>query len=242
MTDRETELFALATRLGIEINDVSPFDRALTHASAAAETSVPAPDYESLEFLGDAVLGMAVAHHLFETLPDRTPGEYSKMRAGLVNRRSVGRVATELGIASAILLGKGEEVAGGRQRIALLADCLEALIAAVYLDSGWDTARAFVVRIFQHELNRAHAADQVWDYKSRLQDYCQARRIPLPQFTVVRSEGPDHRKEFELGVSICGVPMGYGRGHTKKEAEQHAAKAALENEASIQALVREGLA
>lgn len=227
--DREKELKALAARLGVEISDFPLLDRALTHASYAAEVDHPLPDYESLEFLGDAVLGLAVGHHLFEAFPNRTPGEYSKMRAGLVNRRSVARAAGELGIARAIRLGKGEELSGGRQRISLIADCLEALIAAVYLDCGWDIARAFVARVFAHELARAHELDRVWDFKSRLQDFCQARHYPLPHFEVVRSEGPDHKKEFEVEVSIGKQPLGRGRGPTKKEAAQFAARAALES-------------
>ncbi len=224
---REDELRGLASRLGLEIHDLGLLDRALTHSSASAEWPHPLPDYESLEFLGDAVLGLAVGHDLFEKFPERTPGEYSRMRAGLVNRRSVARVAGELGIARVIRLGRGEESSGGRQRTSLIADCLEALIAAVYLDQGWEVARAFVVRVFAHELERAHELDRVWDFKSRLQDYCQANHIPLPHFEVVCSEGPDHKKEFEVEVTIQGKALGRGRGSTKKEAEQNAAGAAL---------------
>lgn len=228
MDERETVLRELAVRIGIEVKDFALFDRALTHASVASEASEPIHDYESLEFLGDAVLGLAVAHHLFEAFPDRTPGEYSKMRAGLVNRRSVARAADGIGLAPYVRLGKGEELAGGRQRISLVADCLESLIAAVYLDSGWEAARAFIVRVFAQELGRAQDGDRIWDYKSRLQDRCQAKRLPLPHFSVVHSEGPDHKKEFVVEVSIAGTPQGRGRGHTKKEAEQQAARAALE--------------
>jgi ribonuclease-3 len=225
---RTRQLRELASRLGIEIKDAGLFDRALTHASITAEVHEPIGDYESLEFLGDAVLGLAVAHHLFEALPDRTPGEYSRMRAGMVNRRVVSRVAARLNIADMIRLGKGEELSGGRGRTALMADCLEALIGAVYLDSGWETARAVVVWVFGAELERAAQTDRVWDYKSRLQNYCQAERIPLPRFLVVRSEGPDHLKEFEVEVILQESALGRGRGHTKKEAEQNAAREALE--------------
>jgi ribonuclease-3 len=187
-------------------------------------------DYESLEFLGDAVLGLAVAHHLFEALPDRTPGEYSRMRAGLVNRKCVARVARMLDIAPVIRLGKGEEQAGGRHRTALLADCMEAVIGAVYLACGWEPARDFVVRAFGEELDRSEHEDNLWDFKSRLQNYCQGEKMSLPDFVVVRAEGPDHDKEFEIEVFLRGEPAGRGRGRSKKEAEQHAAKAALEYE------------
>lgn len=230
ISTREEELRDLAQRLGVTIQNVTLYDRALTHSSLVSEGSGPALDYESLEFLGDAVLGLAVAHHLFETTPDRTPGEYSRIRAILVNRGCVARVAQKLEISPAIRLGRGEELSGGRQRASLLADCLEALIGAVYLDCGWTVANEFVVRIFGNELDRAHELDRAWDFKSRLQNYCQAKRIPLPQFILVHSEGPDHCKEFEVEVHLRDTAMGSGRGMTKKEAEQNAAREALEGE------------
>ncbi len=229
---RAEELKALAARIGLELEDLALLDRALTHASIFSDLQEPGRDYESLEFLGDAALGLAVAHHLYECAPDRTPGEYSRMRAGLVNRRCLARVAQDLGIAPAIRLGRGEELSGGRGRASLLADCLEAMIGALYLDQGWGATRQFVDRIFENEFARERAADRVWDFKSRLQNYCQAERIALPTFVIVRSEGPDHRKEFEVEVWVRGIPVGRGRGLTKKEAEQNAARAALEHEGS----------
>ena len=227
---REEELRALASRVGIQADNLELVDRALTHASIAAEARDGVRDYEALEFLGDAVLGLAVAHYLFENVPDLTPGEYSRMRAGVVNRRSVAEVATQLNIGPAIRLGKGEELSGGRKRQALLADCLEALVGALYLDQGWQAARAFVIRIFHGELEIERASDKIWDFKSRLQNYCQGHQFPLPTFVLVRSEGPDHRKEFEVEVLIRGQPAGRGRGSTKKEAEQQAARVALVRE------------
>ena len=227
---REAELRHLAERLGVDINDFSLFDRALTHASVVAESSEISHDYESLEFLGDAVLGLAVSHRLFEVLPDRTPGEYSRLRASLVNRRSVARVGRALDLTPAIRLGRGEELSGGRDRTALVADCLEAFIGAVYLDSGWPQAQAFVNRSFEVEVMEAVKSNRLWDYKSRLQNYSQAERIDLPKFEVVGAQGPDHQKEFEVEVWLRGQPVGRGRGPSKKEAEQQAAKAALEHE------------
>jgi len=227
---RADDLREFSRRMELGINDLALLDRALTHASVYSEMQRAVGDYESLEFLGDAVLGLAVAHYLFECVPDRTPGEYSRTRAGIVNRRCLARVAKELNIGPVIRLGKGEELSGGRERAALLADCLEATIGALYLDQGWEAARAFVARVFEKELRRALAADRVWDFKSRLQNYCQAGRMPLPEFRVVRSEGPDHRKEFEVEAWLRGAPIGRGRGSTKKEAEQNAARMALEHE------------
>jgi len=225
---RIQELEGLLEQLGLEVSNIELVDRALTHASMAAEADAQTYDYESLEFLGDAVLGLAVAHHLFEQCPDRTPGEYSRMRASLVNRRMLARVADRLAIGPVIKLGRGEEKAGGRKRASLLADCLEALIGAVYLDRGWPMTRAFIEDILRDELDSVAQEGVVWDYKSRLQHYCQAERFDLPRFVVVRSEGPDHRKEFEVEVLLNDEAWGRGVGRSKKEAEQAAARVALE--------------
>ena len=226
---RENELSELARRLGFEMKQVDLYDRALTHASMLSEEGGPAFDYESLEFLGDAVLGLVIAHHLFEHVPERTPGEYSRMRAGLVNKNCLARVGRELDIVPTIRLGKGEESAGGRQRAALVADCLEALIGAIYLDSGYDAAQVFIENAFDGELRNAEAADS-WDYKSRLQNHCQGNGMGLPEFIVVKAEGPDHKKEFEIEVYLQGELRGRGAGASKKAAEQKAARQALDHE------------
>lgn len=233
--EREAELRALGGALGFPIRDAALFDRALTHASVGDATAGRPADYESLEFLGDAVLGLVVAHHLYETRPGLGPGDYSRLRAGLVNRKAVARVGAALGIAPSIRLGKGEERSGGRGRDSLLADCLEALIGALYLDSGWEAARNFVLRAFQQEFVAAHGAALDWDYKSRLQNHCQARQLGLPRFEVVRADGPDHQKEFEVEVTLGGEPRGRGMGRSKKEAEQNAAREALDREAAREA-------
>lgn len=225
--ERVEELKGLAERLGFEINDATLYDRALTHSSRQSEGEQAGYDYESLEFLGDAVLGLAIAHNLFEGMPDLRPGDYSRMRAGLVNRKTVARVGGDLEIAPHIRLGKGEELSGGRERVALLADCMEALIGAIYLDHGYESARDFVVRVFADEVELARRGNLQGDFKSRLQNYCQAERIPLPRFNLIRSEGPDHQKEFEVEVELRGEPRGRGIGSTIKEAEQQAAREAL---------------
>lgn len=224
------ELTTLAARLGLRMENWALLDQALTHASAIAPHSGAAGNYESLEFVGDAVLGLAVTHYLYEHVPGRTPGEYSRMRAGTVNRRTLAKIARELGLGEAIRLGKGEETSGGRNRSALLADCMEAVIGAVYLDQGWIPAQTFVDSILQAELTRATRDDKLWDFKSRLQHYCQAQHIDLPVFTIVQCQGPDHRREFEVEVSLRNEPIGRGHGLTKKEAEQNAARAALQHE------------
>ncbi|HQE81482.1 MAG TPA: ribonuclease III [Candidatus Hydrogenedentes bacterium] len=230
---RFRELQALALRLGIRFENIAILDRALTHASIACERKDSCKNYESLEFVGDAALGLAAAHLLFERVPERTPGEYSRMRAAIVNRRCLARIARDLDIAPAIRLGKGEELAGGRARAALLADCLEALLGALYLDQGWEAARAFAVRLLEPEVASLQARRRIWDFKSRLLHHCQARHIGLPEFVVVRSDGPDHRKEFEVEVLLRGTSAGQGVGASKKEAEQKAAHMALLREGIV---------
>ncbi len=225
--EREAQLRGFAARLGISPRNLSLYEQAFTHASRVAEAQGGGGDYESLEFLGDAVLGLAAAHHFVDKVPGKTPGEYSRMRAGMVNRETVARVAEALDIAPLILLGRGEEISGGRQRVSLLADCLEALIGAVYLDRGWRTAEALVKRAFRRELARAGADGEARDCKSRLQEFCQAAGLGLPRFEVVSAEGPDHCKEFEVEVVVDGRAAGRGCGRSKKEAAQRAAREAL---------------
>lgn len=233
-TDTRLEtLRGLADRLGLEMNDYGLLDRALTHASAAGESDAEGEDYESLEFLGDAVLGLVTADFLVANAPGHGPGAYSQMRASVVNQKALAQVAGRLDIAPAIRLGKGEESSGGRERPALLSDCMESIIAALYLDKGFDEARAFVCRVFAEELERALSSKGILDYRSRLQNYCQIEQIPLPEFVVVRSSGPDHDREFAIEVRVKGKVTGRGSGKTKKEAEQNAARAALEHEGEL---------
>ncbi len=233
MTDQEDRaevLRAVADRLGLGFRNLALLDRALTHASVASEENHESQNYEALEFLGDAALSLAIADCLFECTPNGSPGELSRMRAAVVNRRMLARLARELGLGEAVRLGKCEEVSGGRLRDALLEDCLEALVGAIYLDQGWQTARAFVRRIFSKEIERAQSVGKWLDYKSKLQHHCQARYRVIPKFVVVRSAGPDHRKEFEVEVFIGDRPAGRGIGASKKQAEQEAARVALEQE------------
>lgn len=224
------DLSALVSRLGLDFRSLELLDQALTHASAAAEASDSRGNYESLEFLGDAVLGLAVAQWLYENAPGLGPGEYTRMRARVVNRNALAGVAEKLGIGPFIRLGRGEESSQGRRRKALLADCMEAIIAAAYLDCGWEATRTLIDTAFSDELNEAVHSKKEWDFRSRLQNYCQASRMPLPEFEVVREEGPDHKKEFEVAVRLRGEIVGHGVGSTKKEAEQKAAYAALQYE------------
>ena len=204
-------------------------EHAMTHTSRANEdVSGGVIDNESLEFLGDAVLGFVVADLLFREFPDFNEGQKSKIKASLVSTATLARLADQMRLGDHLLLGRGEEKTGGRRKQALLADGYEALIAAIYLDGGVEQARAFIVREFMplvEEVRRAGIVGQ--DHKSALQEYLQSRDEPLPEYRLTGTVGPDHRKLFQVEVSVRGTPLAEGSGASKKEAEQDAARSAL---------------
>jgi ribonuclease-3 len=200
---------------------------ALTHKSYANENRVPAHN-ERLEFLGDAVLGFVISEHLMNTCPESTEGDLSRLRASIVSEPALAAIARQIGLGSFLFLGRGEDQTGGRDKDSLLANCLEALIAAIYLDAGFDAVEAFVLRFFGEIIRRSCAARGTQDYKTELQELCQERIKQLPEYRVVSETGPDHQKQFEVELSLKGEVYGRGIGKSKKEAEQKAAKEALE--------------
>jgi ribonuclease-3 len=200
---------------------------ALTHKSYANENRVPAHN-ERLEFLGDAVLGFVISEHLMNTCPESSEGDLSRLRAAIVSEPALAAIAREIGLGSFLLLGRGEDQTGGRDKDSLLANCLEALIASVYLDAGIDAVEAFVLRFFGKVITRSCTARGTQDYKTELQELCQERIKQLPEYRVVSETGPDHQKQFKVELSLKGEVFGRGIGKSKKEAEQKAAKEALE--------------
>ncbi|RPJ53663.1 MAG: ribonuclease III [Acidobacteria bacterium] len=224
------DLSELEERVGHRFNDALLLERALTHRSRANEdASGGTTDNESLEFLGDAVLGFVMADLLFRDFPQLDEGQKSKIKASLVSTQTLGDLARELGLGQYLALGRGEEKTGGRNKQALLADGYEALIAALYLDGGIEAARGFIVREFSERLEDVRSPE-FWgrDYKSSLQEVVQARELPLPDYAVTSESGPDHRKVFHVEVRVAGEVMGTARGASKKAAEQEAARQALE--------------
>ncbi len=213
-------------RLSYTFKDEELLERALTHKSYANENKRTSHN-ERMEFLGDAVLGLVVSEHLMKTCPDSTEGDLSRFRAAVVSEPALASVARELGLGDFLLLGKGEDQSGGRNKDSLLADCLEALIAAVYLDAGKDAAEALVIRIFDAVITKTCSIGSLLDYKTDLQEICQERLKQLPEYRVLSETGPDHQKQFEMEVWIKGRLSGHGRGKSKKEAEQGAAREAL---------------
>jgi ribonuclease-3 len=220
---------------------------ALTHRSLAYETgpeTLPDPrsDNEQLEFVGDAVLGLAVAESLFHRFPHSREGELTRLRASLVSRRHLGAVAARIGLGEMLLLGRGEEQSGGRQKPALLANALEAVIAALYLDGGLGAARAFIeCHIIEPSLPDLHGAlsagetfsGAIGDHKSALQEHLQATGAGQPQYVLTAQSGPDHQKLFRVEVRISDGhggtrALGESEATTKKQAQQQAARIAVE--------------
>lgn len=220
---------------------------ALTHRSLAYEsggeaTSHPSSDNEQLEFVGDAVLGLAVAESLFRRFPHSREGELTRLRASLVSRRHLGAVGASIGLGDMLLLGRGEEQSGGRQKPALLANALEAVIAALYLDGGLEAARVFIERhIIEPSMPDLHGAlsagetfsGAIGDHKSALQEYLQATGAGQPQYVLTAQTGPDHQKLFRVEVRVSdgrggSRALGESEGTTKKQAQQQAARIAVE--------------
>jgi ribonuclease-3 len=216
----------LAGRLGWAVLDGDLLVRSLAHRSWCAENPGTGSN-ERLEFLGDAVLGLVVTDHLYRTYPDMPEGELAKVRASVVNSAALAELAAELEIGNALLLGKGEDQSGGRQKPSILADAMEALIGAVYLDQGWSASEIMVMRLLGDRIESAAAGPGGQDYKTRLQELCARLFDQLPVY-LVTDEGPDHAKLFHAIVHVRGRPQGDGRGRSKKQAEQAAAKMAWE--------------
>ena len=223
------EFDALQRAAGYRFRDLGLLEHAMTHTSRANEdVSGGVADNESLEFLGDAVLGFVIADVLFREFPEWDEGEKSKTKAGLVSTTTLARLAEQLGLGDHLLLGRGEEKTGGRRKQALLADGYEALIAAIYLDGGVEDVRVFIRRQFGGLLDEARQHGVIGqDFKSTLQELVQARNRPLPEYRVVGQLGPDHQKRFEVEVVVAGESLARASGPSKKEAEQEAARLAL---------------
>jgi ribonuclease III len=216
-------LVALETRLGYLI-DHELLERALTHRSYAYENG-GLPTNERLEFLGDSVLGLVVTDTLFRTHPDLPEGQLAKLRAAVVNMRALAGVGRSLELGRFVRLGRGEETTGGRDKSSILADTLEALIGAVYLERGLDDAAALVHRLFDPLIERSALLGAGLDWKTSLQELTAASSLGVPEY-VVEESGPDHAKTFRAIVRVAGVDYGSGVGRSKKEAEQQAAESA----------------
>ena len=235
--DRTELLTAIESRLGHRFTDRLRLECALTHSSFAHErlqgagrppAECAADDhYERFEFLGDAVLGLVISDLIMRRFPEAQEGELSRVRAGLVCCERLAERAQMLGLGEALRLGKGELATGGKDKASILAAAYEAVIAAVYLDAGFESARRMVMAHFQEIIETTPAIDLLGDYKTPLQELVQAASKTTPAYRVAREEGPDHMKVFEVEVFVNGECLARGRGRSKKEAEQDAARSAL---------------
>ena len=221
---------ALEARLGYHFRDRGMLEHALTHKSKAHEDpSGGVVDNESLEFLGDAVLGLVIADALYRSFPTYSEGQKSKIKANLVSTTSLAELGDRLGLGDHMILGRGEEKTGGRHKPALLADTCEALIAGLYLDGGLDAARGFIMRELGSRMEAARQPGYFGrDYKSRLQERLQSLSRSLPHYRVTSETGPEHRKLFAVQVVVDDEMLAEGQGKTKKDAEQEAARLAME--------------
>jgi ribonuclease-3 len=218
---------ALDRALGIAFRNGRLRETALTHRSYAFEHDLDATN-ERLEFLGDSVLGLVVTDMAFAAFPDMPEGELAKLRAAIVNAQALADVARSLDLGEVIRLGKGEEQSGGRDKASILADALEAVIGAVYLDRGLDEARTLVERLFRPLMEAYARGEGDRDYKTILQELASRELRTMPEYHL-EERGPDHEKEFTATVFLAGEAMGTGIGKSKKEAEQRAAREAFDH-------------
>lgn len=221
---------ALEERLDLRFADQATALAALTHKSYANEHRIETglADNERLEFLGDAVINLAVSHRLMERFPGAREGDLSKMRAAVVDELGLCEMARALDLGPLLRLGRGEELTGGRQKASLLADAMEAVIAAVFLESGLGPVLRIVNRFLGEAFARATAGTLDRDFKTQLQELAQSRLRATPRYRVVGERGPNHSKTFEVETDLRGEVLGHGVGRSKKDAEQAAAKLALE--------------
>ncbi len=217
---------SLEERIGYQFQDRSLLENALTHSSYANEhRGAGMPSNERLEFLGDSILGLIVADHLYRSRPDLPEGDLTRIRAALVCEGSLVEVAKALDLGSYLRLGKGEEAGGGRHRPSIQADAVEAMLAAVYLDGGIGQVRKLVHSLILKQEKERTAVGR--DYKTALQELVQRESGQVLAYHLLEERGPDHAKTFSMEVCLNGQPIGSGEGRSKKEAEQAAAKAAV---------------
>ncbi|HEX4342316.1 MAG TPA: ribonuclease III [Verrucomicrobiae bacterium] len=218
----------LQTRLGYTFRDSALLRLALTHPSVAHEAGIAIQHNQRLEFLGDAVLQLVLTREIYDKFPDYNEGPLTKGRARLVNRRALAFHGRVLGLGEELILSRGEEANGGRTRPSTLADAFEAVLGAIFLDGGYDSAREFVLREFHKPISHLTISSDFDNPKGELQEMLQSRAAGSPQYQIISTTGPDHDREFECVVQHNGQELARGRGKSKKEAETEAAFAALQ--------------
>ncbi len=215
-----------ADRLCVSVTDYDLLGQALTHGSYLGEVE-SATSNERLEFLGDSVLGLVIAEYLYSEFPDRAEGDLAKAKAVAVSEPVLAESAKQLGLDEMILMSSGEEAGGGRKRLSILSDAFEAVVAVIYLDSGMEEAREFILRALAPILADIERREHIRDYKSLLQEQTQGIYKEAPRYVVISEHGADHDKTFVIEATLQGTPIGCGEGKSKKQAEQAAAQQGL---------------
>jgi len=228
-TERIQELAFLQKQISYTFQDISLLNKALTHKSYVNENSQSLKDNERFEFLGDSVLDLIVSGYIIKAFPDFAEGTLSKIRAAVVNESCLAELARQIDLGRYLLLGKGEASSGGREKNSLLANAYEALAGAVYFDSNLETALEIYLPVLDKEIAKYAKTVRFRDYKSELQEYTQTHFNCIPSYNIVNEKGPAHAKEFGVVVMVQESLRGRGNGKSKKEAEQAAAKSALES-------------
>ena len=225
---RKNMLEQFQKKAGIKFKNILLLDNAFTHRSFSNEISKHIDNNERLEFLGDSVLGLVVANYLFENFPNDPEGDLAKTKSVVVSEPILAEIALAIGVSPCLTLGKGEEKTGGRQKRAILADALEAIIGAFYLDSGLREVEKFIITVLQKEIHNVHSNKHIKDYKSLLQEFYQKKYKSVPVYKLDKKTGPDHDQTFWVSVSLGATTYGPTDGKSKKEAEQKVAQFAWE--------------
>jgi len=226
--ERAQQLLQLEEEVGINFHNLSWLDTAFTHRSYISEHPEVKESNERLEFLGDAAIGMAVGEYLFRKFPQFNEGQLSHIKSKVASRSCLARKARELKLGKYLLIGKGEEMTGGRRRSSLLANAFEAMIGALYLDQSWEITSAYIIRQLEKEIEKILEGKSEKDFKTLLQEYAQAHSGEIPVYRLLSQSGPEHRKIFSVAVLIKSKVYGKGKGRSKKKAEQLAARQAWE--------------
>ncbi len=222
-SDRRKELLLFQKHAHIRFRRLELLNLAFSHRSYANEHEMDVDNNEKLEFLGDSVLGLVVSEYLFTSYPGMVEGDFARIKSFVVSEESLSAAARKVKVDNYILIGKGEEYSGGRSKKAILADCLEAIIGAYYLDSGYGKVKQFILDILIPEIDKVLENRHKKDYKTLLQEYVQKSYKTYPRYSVVKKSGPDHNRQFWVSVTVNGETFGPGKGKNKKEAEQEAA-------------------
>ncbi len=223
---RKNSLVIFQRYNGINFHNTQLLNLALSHRSYAHENGEFVNNNERLEFLGDAILGLVIADHLYKKMPDKTEGDLTRMRSYIVSESSLAIVARRMGIEKYLLVGKGEECSNGREKPAILSDSIEAILGAYFLDSGFRSTRKLILKLFISEISKARENKHQQDYKTLLQEYVQKRFRLCPIYTIVKKNGPDHDLLYWINVCVNQQIYGPGIGRSKKEAERKAAEMA----------------